>query len=994
MEAMDFQKATADRIIELYESGQTRVLLADEVGLGKTIIAREVVTTLAKNYKALNEKFKVVYVCSNINIAAQNCRKLGIKPSGDVSRSVSRSRLSMQMLLLREQGQGDEQLIPLTPATSFTMKGKSTGIVSERALIYCMISRHPSYSKYRDRLYSLLDSGSVQNWFLETNSMDQRIDDVIRKDKTFLSEFRKSFTQYMREDKAFEKLFKEACKSDDDTYEQRAYIIKSLRMIFAKISLKTLNPDLVIMDEFQRFKELVDTEGELTEQKILSREFLKDSSVKVLLLSATPYKPYSTLEELCIGNDGDHYSEFKKVMRFLYSDPDKRSEFETRWDNYSEHFYEIKNDSILELLELKTEAELSLYQVICRTERRNDSIIDTSKAMPLQEDLTGDIQTFIDFQKVMDMFDLGKFPVEYAKSAPFLMSFMTYKVKERILNTVTANRKKSVFTDTMYLKKRDIDNYKQLPVNNARLSKLYKEVFGEQTKGAEYLLWIPASKPYYDAKKTKTGKIFDDNYGYTKTLVFSSWEMVPRVIAGLTSYEAERLVMKKVPSKQKLHYFAEDSIDNKKTKRKGVHQVITSENSDLIKYPCVTLANLYDPLDYLGTTLGNVRHRIKQKVCRLLARIKKNYNYDTVKKSAANIYSFLWDLDVINHYRDQDYFFSSRVDRFRIPEGIEDVLADIAIGSPAVCAYRVLRNVWYAEEIASHFINLFNKAETVAIMRALYGNKGLYYEQVFKYCCEGNLQAVLDEYAFVLNEQGSTLFDLMESGFVTTARLKIENEEYIKNRTKKPSNLRTHFAVGYYNARISEESVQRTENIRNAFNSPFRPFVLATTSIGQEGLDFHLYARKVMHWNLPSNPIDIEQREGRVNRYMCHAIRQNLAEDPSLQHGFSKGTPIWETIMSNAKKLKGSNSDLVPYWCLPKDYNPTKKIERIVPMFPYSTDVAKYERLIDILSMYRLTLGQPRQEELLDTIENEHISDDELKELYMNLSPWERENEL
>ena len=149
-----------------------------------------------------------------------------------------------------------------------------------------------------------------------------------------------------------------------------------------------------------------------------------------------------------------------------------------------------------------------------------------------------------------------------------------------------------------------------------------------------------------------------------------------------------------------------------------------------------------------------------------------------------------------------------------------------------------------------------------------------------------------------------------------------------------------------------------------------------------------------MHWNLPSNPIDIEQREGRVNRYMCHAIRQNLAEDPSLQHGFSKGTPIWETIMSNAKKLKGSNSDLVPYWCLPKDYNPTKKIERIVPMFPYSTDVAKYERLIDILSMYRLTLGQPRQEELLDTIENEHISDDELKELYMNLSPWERENEL
>ena len=46
----------------------------------------------------------------------------------------------------------------------------------------------------------------------------------------------------------------------------------------------------------------------------------------------------------------------------------------------------------------------------------------------------------------------------------------------------------------------------------------------------------------------------------------------------------------------------------------------------------------------------------------------------------------------------------------------------------------------------------------------------------------------------------------------------------------------------------------RKENIRNAFNSPMRPFVLATTSIGQEGLDFHNYCRVIMHWNLPSNP--------------------------------------------------------------------------------------------------------------------------------------------
>src|SRR5699024_11013379 len=38
------------------------------------------------------------------------------------------------------------------------------------------------------------------------------------------------------------------------------------------------------------------------------------------------------------------------------------------------------------------------------------------------------------------------------------------------------------------------------------------------------------------------------------------------------------------------------------------------------------------------------------------------------------------------------------------------------------------------------------------------------------------------------------------------------------------------------------------------FNSPFWPFVLASTSVGQEGLDFHTYSHAVVHWNLPPTP--------------------------------------------------------------------------------------------------------------------------------------------
>lgn len=264
-----------------------------------------------------------------------------------------------------------------------------------------------------------------------------------------------------------------------------------------------------------------------------------------------------------------------------------------------------------------------------------------------------------------------------------------------------------------------------------------------------------------------------------------------------------------------------------------------------------------------------------------------------------------------------------------------------------------------------------------------------YYWNVASYCVEGNLQAVLDEYAFTLGG-GSDLELLrqMKSGFVDTASIQIETRESFLGHREK-SRLRTHFAVGYFNAQVNEKTMQRTENIRSAFNSPFRPFVLATTSIGQEGLDFHNYCRKIMHWNLPSNPIDLEQREGRINRYLCHAIRQNLADSEFGAFPFEKS--VWKETMDRATvALKQNHSDLIPYWCLPDDFPFKYKIERIVPMYPYSQDRCRYDHLMDVLSVYRLTLGQPRQEELFETIHKENWNMDELKKLYINLSPWNR----
>ena len=169
-EAKEFQQATADRIGEIFSEGlkegkKKRVLLADEVGLGKTIIAKEVIKKVRQLRKSLNDDmYIVVYVCSNVNIIHQNTSNLGMKEQ----LNINESRLSMQHLLICEKknklknvnkGQDKkaspnvmpELLIPLTPGTSLTMTS-GCGNINERALEYVILSKMPDMESHQDSL--------------------------------------------------------------------------------------------------------------------------------------------------------------------------------------------------------------------------------------------------------------------------------------------------------------------------------------------------------------------------------------------------------------------------------------------------------------------------------------------------------------------------------------------------------------------------------------------------------------------------------------------------------------------------------------------------------------------------------------------------------------------------------------------------------------------------------------------------------------------------
>jgi hypothetical protein len=169
--------------------------------------------------------------------------------------------------------------------------------------------------------------------------------------------------------------------------------------------------------------------------------------------------------------------------------------------------------------------------------------------------------------------------------------------------------------------------------------------------------------------------------------------------------------------------------------------------------------------------------------------------------------------------------------------------------------------------------------------------------------------------------------------------------------------------------------------------------MLNSTSIGHEGLDFHWYCNRVVHWNLPSNPIDIEQREGRVNRYKSLVVRRRATEYGN-SHGLdldqtSDSGDYWEALFAEIdRRSENRTSDLTPYWHIPSG---TAQIERLVPMMPMSREEARLDEALKILSLYRLAFGQPRQEELLGNLVRREFSEEDWEKirsaLVINLAP-------
>uniref|UniRef100_B8HZJ6 DEAD-like helicase n=1 Tax=Cyanothece sp. (strain PCC 7425 / ATCC 29141) TaxID=395961 RepID=B8HZJ6_CYAP4 len=816
----DFQRNTVEyvfRRLYLDKDASDRFLIADEVGLGKTLVARGLIAK-AIDYLSLRvDRIDIIYVCSNADIARQNIQRLNITGKKDFSLA---SRITLLPLELNNLNQNRINFVSFTPGTSFDLKS-GTGIEKERALLYWLLYEEWFFRGKASPL-NILQGRSRADRFREYIN---RFRDIFPIDATlaqvFIEKLRHKiqYEEQQGQPDLFTR-FTELCEpfshhTNNISWEdnqKRNQLIGDLRLLLAKACVSALEPDLIILDEFQRFKHLLEPENELNK---IAQELFNfsntHSSTKVVLLSATPYKMYTLAHEAAEEN---HYEDFLRTIQFLQSNQNQTDYLRKLLEQYRRELFRLGQNNYDNLLELKSGLESELRRVMVRTERlaaspeRNGMLVEIPCSNIKLE--PQDLETYLSLQTIARILGHSD-TLEYWKSAPYLLNFMDdYELKRSFIQALDDRDQETSLahaiatSSALLLSRQDIETYAKVDACNARLRGLLEDTIGV---GAWKLLWVPPSLPYY-----KLGGVFSNAKltQVTKRLVFSSWRIVPKMIASLLSYEAERKMIKSFEQNPQ-------NTPEARERRRPLLRFARSKDNKIrltgmpvlgLLYPSMVLAIEGDPLSFAIKTdapgipaLEEVQSRIANRIEALLQAL----NIEPFEAGAEDE-SWYWVAPILldRHFEPQathDWFSlpdlastwagkeheqeadepdpSLWAEHIKMAKAVVDapflslgkppkdlslVLAHMAIGAPGIVALRTLSRITanptlltnsavrnYAAQTAWSFRTLFNSPEATALIRGL-NPKASYWRSVLNYCVNGCLQAVLDEYAHILQE--------------------------------------------------------------------------------------------------------------------------------------------------------------------------------------------------------------------------------------------------
>ena len=859
----------------------------------------------------------------------------------------------------------------LTPSTTINMD--SEGILEERVYSYCMC---PDHIKKKLNLGDGIAKGKADNESF--NKKKSEVEAILESNKLWKKEFEDNISNFNVE-------------KESDYY-------KSARKAMVKMSIDKIKMDLYIADEIQNFPEIFESgeKKEGSEASVINSIIGEDA--KLLLMSATPFRykskladyenqhkdAYADAEDVAdtdcqryLDNQTHVYDEFKKIIGFLNKDFDFR-----KWENLntkkSEYMKKCieKRDIMEDGINLeekyiecvKEQSDMLKKSNISRIERymaRIGDMFRTAEDKAVLEwneiavreilfspKMKKDLSFYDDDGELFSAYQEEKITLrrDYIKSTPSFLSFKSgYKSLEDVFRTegneVMLRYDKIKGFEQVFASK---DNVSDELVFNARIARLFEVIFDEEEQYK--LLFIP---PVITTEERSLKGVFEGKTGISKRLFFSDYNMTPKSLSAMLSYEASRRVINdlkkrivpdengktEIPTEIPIVPGGERKLDVKKLLEYDY------ETEDFYKELAEYDAN--DSTEKCGEKESTDNKYAEKSGSPYTYYQKKHWNYyKNLKKELTK----------------------------------NELNGDIKRGKK------------FSERYFRYMTQVFALRVILAYTAA--DNCNSLYEAIHKYGADGCIWDVFNEYAGCLGENdisSSEDFKSMMTAYSGIHPIKVDVPE------GSGKDMYVNFALGHYSGDKIEGNDAAKEFVKKItmFNSPFYPFNFISTSIGQEGFDFHQYCRKIVHWSLEYNPVKFEQREGRVNRYHGYAQRLRVAEIMAKESISFKSWPeAFDDIKASEeiKGLPGVDNGLIPDFVLPE-----MKLEREFYYYPDSYESRHYKDVLNAVGYYRSLLGQSGNDTLEDDFEyfveicrnkgDSETATDNLEKYFINLYP-------
>ncbi|RDJ10135.1 hypothetical protein B5K05_13475 [Rhizobium phaseoli] len=973
MDLATFQRRTVDVALQTLKArGPRRFLVADEVGLGKTVIAR----TIAKELRATRKRLNVMYLCPSLEIAGQNRPKF-VSLTGIDEREYDsgEDRLALVPGAPPQEG-GGFRIFTFTPETSLPgwKPGPRTGRKAERELIRSVLDRFPLLRSVvldldRDRAVGrrrlLPEHGNLNGY--TAIGIERAMRDIFN---CPTGNVEKAVLVWLE-------------RKDVDVVE----LVARFRSVLALAALrsKTVKPDLVILDEFHRYADLILPRTEHSDERLKCERarvhrLLVDALLggedrpAVLLLSATPYR----LRRL----DGeeihpvDHYRSLIDLVGFLADDQDYKAVVESAFRRYHDALRTagtpegIRNS----VYAAKSGLEELLRPLMARTERalvhEKDLFERKSRQVKIEAQ---DLILFKHFAETSGSEFAGWAPAMWS-SIPYPSQTMHgYKVWDLLAAAkpapIEAGSGRGAFAHPQ------LRQLAEMAGDPAHLSLPWQP----PTVG-----WWKLEGPW-STKRQLPGK----------TLLFSKWRGAPTAISALLSIHLSRGL--------------------RKPREKAPTPLLRAGGSEtgalvglFMQWPNLSMA--VEPLKSANASVATVRRDARHQLEGYLR--GRGIKLDGREKRPTWIVAAGVERAISKSTYQRVSSLASRASRgakardwqkldqiFHISPAELAALAEHLLSSPGSIVARCVARHRVPQDTAGQRQRVFgfawdnlrpylgHRAFAELILAAT--RRKRYPEALGEAMVKGGFEAVLDEQMGLLGQFGDAhgikIIDQLSSSLLDRPGLVQFRHGRTKHRV--PVQAVSPFAGGDQSRGGKKNGKRlRSDTLRRAFNSPFWPHMLCTTSIGQEGLDFHLWCSRIVHWDLPGDPVDFEQREGRIARYGSLAVRRSMA----LRHGgealsqADTGSPFGRLI-ALAREVKDGRTGLERWW-LPESARPIS----ISFDWSFSLRAARRERMLQDLLYYRLALGQPDPAEFVAMLHRVGAKDLDARSLAIDLSAISR----